>query len=143
MYPLKLELQGEGLDVPFLDTQLKFDPDTRLLSWSHYDKRDHIEAFKGTHTFPHERSKVQYRLKTGPLVGAMHRFNRATSSNSGFVRKATKQAQAMIDHGYPLVKIKQRIRRFAKFDPSKGKWAKVRGRILSSLRAKKQRTDQG
>ena len=43
MYPLKLELQGEGLDVPFLDTQLKFDPDTRLLSWSHYDKRDHIE----------------------------------------------------------------------------------------------------
>ena len=76
--PLNLQFQYRGLDVPVLDAQLKLDPDRRLLSWAHYDKRDHIEVFKGTHTFPHPKSKLQYRVKTGTLISAMHRFNRAT-----------------------------------------------------------------
>ena len=134
--PLNLQLQADGLDVPFLDSQLKFDPDTRLLKWSHYDKRDHIDAFKGTHTFPHPKSKLQHRLKTGTLIGAMHRFNRATSSSSGFARKTKKQAQAMIDHGYNMKQIGQRVRNFTGFKRKKGIWRKVRGKILSSLRAR-------
>ena len=35
--PLNLQLRDRGLDVPFLDAQLKLDPDRRLLSWDHYD----------------------------------------------------------------------------------------------------------
>ena len=94
--PLNLQFQYRGLDVPVLDAQLKLDPDRRLLSWAHYDKRDHIEVFKGTHTFPHPKSKLQYRVKTGTLISAMHRFNRATSSLSRSVQKTVRHAQAMM-----------------------------------------------
>ena len=70
--PLNLQLQDQGPVVPFLDVEVHFDPDTRVLWWHHYDKRDHIAAFRGTHTFPHPKSRLQVRSKTGTLTSAMH-----------------------------------------------------------------------
>ena len=131
--PLNLKLQDAGTKVPYLDTQLQFDPDTRLLSWNHYDKRDHIEAFIGTHTFPHPRSRLHRRCKVGTYTGFLHRINRATTSNSGFVRKAVKQGRAMIAHGYKRRDICDRVRAFSAFDERKGWWPAVQGRILKRL----------
>ena len=134
--PLNLKLQDAGTKVPYLDTQLLFDPVTRLLSWNHYDMQDHIAAFVGTHTFPHPLSRLHRRCKVGTYTGFLHRINRATTSNSGFVRKAVKQGRAMISHGYELRDICDRVRTFSAFDRRKGWWPKVRGRIIRRLKGR-------
>jgi hypothetical protein len=134
--PLNLQLQqDQGPVVPFLDVEVHFDPDTRVLWWHHYDKRDHIAAFRGTHTFPHPKSRLQVRSKTGTLTSAMHRFVRASTSAGRFVNKTVKQAKAMLDKGYTWQQVKHRVIMFSKFDESLGsKWIRVRGMILRKLR---------
>ena len=134
--PLKLELQDRGLKVPFLDTCSIFDPETRQLRWEHYDKRDHIPAFKETHTFPHPDSMLQQRSKLGTLTGAMHRFSRASTTRAGFVRKVVAQVKAMLRHGYSWQRVRLRLGTFSKYDRSRGdgEWRRVRLKILRAVR---------
>ena len=93
-------------------------------------------AFVATHTFPHPLSRLHRRCKVGTYTGFLHRINRATTSNSGFVRKAVKQGRAMISHGYELRDICDRVRTFSAFDRRKGWWPKVRGRIIRRLKGR-------
>ena len=128
---IKSERSKQGRSPP----TVHFDPDTRVLWWHHYDKRDHIAAFRGTHTFPHPKSRLQVRSKTGTLTSAMHRFVRASTSAGRFVNKTVKQAKAMLDKGHTWQQVKHRVIMFSKFDESLGsKWIRVRGMILRKLR---------
>ena len=79
------------------------------------------------------RPSLRDREEGGRYTGFLHQINRATTSNSGFVRKAVKQGRAMIAHGYKRRDICDRVRAFSAFDERKGWWPAVQGRILKRL----------
>ena len=79
------------------------------------------------------RPSLRDREEGGRYAGFLHQINRATTSNSGFVRKAVKQGRAMIAHGYKRRDICDRVRAFSAFDERKGWWPAVQGRILKRL----------
>ena len=87
-----------------------------------YDKRHGKKAFKNTFTFPSPESALSEACKYGTLLGALHRFNRATSSRMAFQRAATRQAIAMVKRGYSTRKVLKQLRCFTQYSPSKGEY---------------------
>ena len=132
-YPLKLNVEGVGLETSFLDVLTTVNRWIGWLSYDCYDKREAMPCFKDRRTFPHIDTVLNETCKRSVLVGEMFRFDRRTSTAESFVRWTVLKATAMIKNGYPREWIVRQLRRFRGLSQGKGNWDLLQKQILEKV----------
>ena len=132
-YPLKLNVEGIGIETSFLDVLSTVDRKIGRLGYDCYDKREAMPCFKDRRTFPHIDTVLNEVSKRSVLLGEMYRFDRRTSTVATFVRWTVLKATAMIKNRYPRKWIIRQLQRFQGLSPGKGNWDLIRTQILREV----------